>query len=436
MIKVIVPDGSFSGDSVAFDVDTGGIVTSHVATVPIGCKAGDVFQVDVSDGVDDDNIIEDYLSDGTDADELSESVELSVQLPEGVQPGESIEFETEDGDCFELEVPTGCHGGMHLTVEVERSTPPLAAAAAAAEAAAAAVATVAALPPALSSSDDDKRSNGSGIGSGSGRDARLYRADELRVPIPEAGYAFYCGQHVTMRRADGRLSNGVVIEAFDTFETLYRCRIGDHTGTLEKNCTEESLEPATPPPGFAFGAGDMVRVRRGGVVDGCYVERPAVLATVLLPMFAEEGPCYRLRLERPNDDGTCDGSGGDDAEGDTATAHTIETHPEEELVMSMMIAPSSAFTIGQLVQLMPNKRRDAAAAAPAAATMTTGTTTTTGMSAREGADEGRPPDGRLPTPPQLARVVGFEMVQEYDESVVLAYRCRLVQDAWGFPAPG
>ena len=70
---------------------------------------------------------------------------------------------------------------------------------------------------------------------------RMYNADELRCPRPEEGAAFYRGQHIEMRRSSGKMSSGVVLDILHAFETIYRCRIGDHSQTLEKHCTAADI---------------------------------------------------------------------------------------------------------------------------------------------------------------------------------------------------
>ena len=352
-VVVEVPEGVWGGETIEFFSAEHGMQMQ--TSVPIGLQPGDAFHVQLSDADTDDydaGIME----------------QVSVVIPEGVMAGQSIEVQTHDSSWIQIQVPIGYGPADVLAVDVLRHPKKMDAAPTGVPLAA----TTAAMEPALVNH----------------KQTFIYRAGDLRVPVPESGYAFFRGQHITMRRSDGRLSNGVVLETIDGYEPLYRCRIGDHSGTLEKFCTGADLERARPQPGFAFAVGDMVRVARKR-------DHRLVLGTVLAPTYEDEEPCYRLRLEPANEDE--DGGA------------IVETHSEDDISMKMLTAPSSAFSIGQLVQVRQPE---------------------IDLNALES------PDGTPDGYGQLARVVGLEKIEDKGKGPILAYRCQHVEDGWGFPPPG
>ena len=234
---------------------------------------------------------------------------------------------------------------------------------------------------------------------------RMYNADELRCPRPEEGAAFYRGQHIEMRRSSGKMSSGVVLDILHAFETIYRCRIGDHSQTLEKHCTAADIGPVTPCPGFQYARGDMVRVAR--LSDGA-----VVLATVLEPTYVDGEPSYKLRLAPEGGvrgDGELSSSSQQTAaaDADAVMAPVVETHAEEDIRLKTESAPGGAFYVGQLVQVRARPHHHPAGAG----------------GERDASQEGE-------EFMQLARVCDMQV-----KAGRLAYLCEHVPDGWGFPAP-
>lgn len=360
-MELEVPAGVCGGDNIEFVCNDKRVL----AEVPPGLLPGDVFHVDVDEA---DSI-------GGATVDTATIEQLTVKIPSGIVEGDSIEVQAHDGSWFVVEVPTGFKSGMSLELALPGTllaAPALSEAPTGAPASSPTALTATSALTTVSSSPPSPASP-------AGPATIVYPSDELREPAAEPGEAFFVGQHVTMRRTNGRLSNGVVLGVLDAYETLYRCRIGDHAGTLEKNCTEGEIQRATPPPGFAYTPGDMVRVARQ--CDG-----RVVLATVLEPTFVEDDPSYRLRLEAADEEdehGAC-----------------VETHSEEDVALQTTAAPNSGFAVGQLVQVRQQRA-----------------------------------DG-TPAFSQLARVVDFVLSGNttHEQGVRLVYRCRHVQDGWGFPA--
>ena len=361
MLELEVPRGCSGGDEVDFMSSE----RRMSVEVPAGLSPGDKFVVAIPH-------------------------QLTVVVPEGVHAGEEISVECDDGETtFLVKVPDGLVAGMEFMVDgpsarreldgvrtklieeeptgsfsLRRSGSPSS--------------DDSSTEPSAGTNDDASNSASADTAKG----VRLHAAEELRVPSPEPGREFYIGQHVLMPRKGGGASNGVVLDIIDGFETLYRCRIGDsNTGSLEKYCTEDEIRPSTPPPGFEFFVGQMVRVTRR-TADG-----RAALATVLKATFVRDGDDdegeagYELRIE-------ADPLAMEDA----AASPVFELRTEDELRILTSTAPGSAFFVGQLVQV-------------------------------RGADGGFE---------QLARVFDVHRAADADGVTRLAYACRYVRDGWGF----
>ena len=192
LLEVQVPEGLLGGDAVEFEHE-GACMTVEV---PAGLKAGDSFTVEVASAGAEGSRGEAGADDGgghpTEA-------QLTVTVPEGVRAGDEICVESERGAMIVV-VPEGLQAGMEFLVVLPRTECP----------------QVDLTPPtgvALDDSPGPEDSRSAAL-------MALYTADELRLPAPEPGYAFYVGQHVRMPRKKGGHSDGVVLEVVDGFETL------------------------------------------------------------------------------------------------------------------------------------------------------------------------------------------------------------------------
>jgi hypothetical protein len=374
LVDVCIPPGIAGGDELLFVVAE----TTHHCVVPEGLCEGEVFQVlvdaEACDATAPPSTLQTDNSIASGETTLfSTEAELHVEVPVGTVTGDSIEVQASGGRRFVVEVPDGLVAGMTMVV----SLPPSASSVA---------------PRASPKAARRRREPSADAG---GEVERLYDSEVLRAPEPKEGHAFYAGQHIQMRRSSGRFSSGVVLDAHDAFETLYRCRIGDHTATLEKWCTESDLRAVEALPGFEYAVGAMVRVARA--CDGA-----VVLATVLEGLYVDDEPSYRLRLEpAPGEStvlvGACrEGGVAHTSGGRARPTAAVETHAEDDVRIKTQSAPSCAFHVGQLVQV------------------------------RSGADA----DGASLFN-QLARVRDTEV-----RAGRLMYLCKHVPDGWGFPAPG
>jgi len=345
-VLVEVPAGVSGGDTIEFASE--GRDEMNQVVVPEGLCQGDVFEVDVpheepeveaasfrtpasADEIQEQEHVEVHGEAGAAAME-----QLVVVIPEGVGSGDAIEVVSSGGSRFVVEVPPGLGSGMELSVSVPCDT-------------------LSGSPPEGSAARGDAptghgeahweaygeshASPGRVPKTDCGSSLHIYPSEELREPSAEPGYRYYAGQHIRMPRKRGGFSDGVVLEVVDTFETLYRCRIGAKqpgTEALEKHCLEDEIMPSRPQPGFELCVGQMVRVAR-------LSDRRVVFATVLEPCFVEDEPSYRLLLA-PADVAEATFSSAD-------SAPVIETHSEEDIRMKSSTAPGSAFFLGQLVQV-------------------------------------------------------------------------------------
>jgi len=361
---VSVPAGIRGGDTIAVSVLSGEVLV----VVPDGLVEGDTFHVALTDAGD---------SRGLGA----APSELTVLVPEGCLPGDCFSVHA-CGATFDVEVPDGLLPGMEMAVLLPSGEEEEAAAAPA-------KANLANAPASEVDSGATELAPSVTRGASCLRGAssptsfapihahiHAYDAQDLRVPIPEPGYAFYVGQHIQLLRNSGRFSNGVVLDIIDAYETLYRCRIGEPGGTLEKNCGEDDIRSPQATPGFDLCIGQMVRVER-------HRDGRVVLATVLEPTYVDDEPNYRLKLE-PADDLELAAAAGPSC---------VEVHAEDEILLKTSSAPGSSFTVGQLVQV-------------------------------------RGVDGRFT---QLARVYDLEISSGL-HATHLNYLCRHVENGWGFPS--
>ena len=231
--SVEVPRGSRGGEEIEFVDSSGGEQLLRVV-VPDGLSEGDVFevQVEVHEPVEEAqgenecesrshsafNMVKAECDlDAAGAGGTPATEQLTVVVPDGAKPGESIQVFSSGGSCFLVEVPVGVHSGMEISVCVidESSHEP---------------------PPAVNSQSSvqaagsveaptchDDASSSSSAPLGACASMRICEAEELRVPVPRPGYKFYVGQHIRMPRAAyPGFSEGVVLEIIDAYETLYR----------------------------------------------------------------------------------------------------------------------------------------------------------------------------------------------------------------------
>ena len=96
------------------------------------------------------------------------------------------------------------------------------------------------------------------------------RTDDLREPQPDDGCRFFVGQPVQLLRASGEWTEGTVLEMFHGYETLYRCRF--HEGILEKMVSEDEVRAPVPDAGFRFYRGQPVAIERpNGLLENATV---------------------------------------------------------------------------------------------------------------------------------------------------------------------